>query len=112
MTTIGHFRDFTDASDQVYVGRRRLGHDGYFGSPVVRGKRCPECGQVHYGNGRTLPCFRAMATRRLARDAVYARRVAGLDGKHLFCFCWPEFPCHAEVLIELIPLAQKICKGG
>lgn len=85
---------------EVYIGRAGHGHDGYFGNPVQLGVGCPVCSDVHLSGGTTLDCFEVYARERLERDPEYRRRVAGLWGKVLGCFCKPQF-CHGDVLREL-----------
>lgn len=86
--------------DYVYVGRAGHGQDGYFGNPVKIGKECPICRLYHQTRGATLSCFEVYARRRLERDSDYRRRVKGLHGKVLGCFCAP-LRCHGEILVML-----------
>jgi hypothetical protein len=76
----------------VYIGRQGRGHDGYFGNPYPLQKGEPR--------GTTIQRFRDYATKRIAEDPEYRRRVKGLYGKTLVCFCHPA-PCHGDVLAEL-----------
>jgi len=93
----------------VYVGRAGHGHDGYFGNPIRVGKQCPVCGGVHRKGGGTLYCFEQYARQRMQEDPEYRRRVKGLKGKVLGCFCAGEAPltsaeplrCHGQVLAAL-----------
>lgn len=85
--------------EAVYIGRAGHGEDGYFGNPVVPGKRCPVCRRVHQARGETLPCFEVWARQRVQTDAEYKRRVGALQGKTLLCFCAVE--CHGYVLAKL-----------
>ena len=85
---------------EVYIGRKGKGQSGYFGNPIRRGYDCMECGVVHATGGSTLPCFERYARKRMASDAEYRSRVAGLHGKVLGCFCAPA-PCHGDILIKL-----------
>lgn len=97
MTKVINIRNKTRADDEVYVGRW---NGGYFGNPIVVGRRCPECGVTHSLPGTTIPCYRRHVERRLARDPEFKRRVAELRGKTLVCHCKPG-PCHGDVLKEL-----------
>lgn len=81
----------------VYVGRAGRGLDGYFGNPYRVGDVCAGCGQRHATGGSTLPCYRKYFAYRLDRDAEFRRRVLGLRGKTLGCFCAPH-PCHGDVI--------------
>ena len=93
----------------VYVGRAGRGYDGFFGNPVRIGAECLECGVVHESGGDTLPCFEIYFKRRLRSDPEFKRRVLGLRGKRLGCFCVPR-PCHSEIMARWIdnqPLAQE-----
>ena len=40
----------------VYIGRPGKGEVGYFGNPIVVGKECPICGEIHQ-RGETLKCY-------------------------------------------------------
>lgn len=84
----------------VYIGRRGHGHDGYFGNPIVPGKTCPVCGEVH-SRGNTLKCYREYLEVRLEQDPDFRERVKALRGKVLGCFCKPR-PCHGDVLLEFV----------
>lgn len=84
----------------VYIGRPGQGQAGYFGSPVVIGEVCPECGLRHYSAGETLECFEQYARRRAGEDAEYRQKVVSLYGQVLGCFCAPG-PCHGHVLAAL-----------
>ncbi|KFZ26318.1 MAG: hypothetical protein KQ78_01491 [Candidatus Izimaplasma bacterium HR2] len=67
--------------------------DGYFGNPfrLSRGKK----------HGSTLDLFRGYVVDRLDTDEEYYRRVKGLRGKILVCFCKPN-PCHGDILAEYV----------
>ena len=45
--------------------------------------------------------YRAYFQRRVARDPEFKRRVLGLKGKTLGCFCKP-LACHGDVIVEWI----------
>jgi hypothetical protein len=85
----------------VYIGRAGHGHDGYFGNPVHRNRRCPVCGATHYERGDTIACFERYFLERLTRDPEYRRRIIELKGKRLGCFCNPR-PCHGDVIARWI----------
>jgi hypothetical protein len=100
-TRVIHIRNWQRGDpDHVYIGRAGHGLDGYFGNPFRRQATCGRCGQWHEDGGSTLPCHEAWARERLARDSEFRRRVAGLRGKTLACFCEPN-PCHGRVLARL-----------
>lgn len=86
----------------VYVGRPQK-----FGSPIVLGRECPECGEVHRDKASTIPCFRQYLRWRMRDDWRFAKAVRELKGETLGCFCverpwWTdqggEIVCHAQVL--------------
>lgn len=98
VTWVVHTRDWVKSDPSfVYVGRAGHGLDGYFGNPVARRRPCPECSQIHVDGGSTLACYRQYLERRLAADTEFRRRVTGLRGKTLVCFCKPG-PCHGDDL--------------
>lgn len=85
----------------VYIGRRRAGRDGYFGSPIVIGSICPICNNIHNDAGSTLPCYKIYFQRRLQDDQMFKEMVLQLKGKKLGCFCAPG-PCHGNVIAEYL----------
>lgn len=89
-----------DDGVHVYIGRAGKGQSGYFGNPIVKGRRCHVCGDTHWGNGATLDCYRRWLANKMDFDKEFKKRVLALKGKTLVCFCKPEFPCHGDVLAE------------
>lgn len=85
----------------VYIGRAGHGHDGYFGNPIVLGKCCPVCDQIHTKSGETLECFRVYFYLRIGGDPEFRTRVMTMLGKRLGCFCKPR-PCHGDVIAEYL----------
>ena len=57
---------------------------------------CPECGATHT-RGEAIAEFRAICDAPEIRDRIREH----LAGKNLACWCKPEEPCHADVLLEL-----------
>jgi len=99
-----------DKNYDVYIGREGRGETGYFGNPVIRGKVCTVCGNVHPNRGSTLPCYEKYARERLSDDADFCSAVRKLRGRALGCFCAgnkvltkDDHPhcCHGQVLAEL-----------
>lgn len=82
---------------EVYIGRAGHGHSGYFGNPVVPGKPCPICDEVHVKGG-TLECYAIYLDRRIDSDPDFAERVKELSGRTLGCFCAPSRVCHGYTL--------------
>jgi hypothetical protein len=82
----------------VYIGRAGQGLDGYFGNPYRV--------EVDGDRKQVLALFSEYFLWRVAHDAVFRRRVLGLRGKRLGCFCKPE-SCHGDVIVEWI-LAQPV----
>lgn len=73
----------------VYIGRQGHGHSGYFGNPRwTGGKIDGDCS------------FESYARALIATDAEFKRRVTGLYGKTLVCFCKPN-DCHGDMLVIL-----------
>jgi hypothetical protein len=97
-TTVVNLRDcpkgWQSDPQYVYIGRqdryRKL--NGYFGNPFVIDKDGTR--------EEVIKKFRTYALGRIAFDEEYARRVKGLHGKTLVCYCKPE-ACHGDVLEEL-----------
>lgn len=84
----------------VYIGRKGHGKDGYFGNPIIIGRRCI-CGMFHCHPGGTIDCFTEYFYKRLAHDPLFKERVEQLRGKRLGCFCKPD-PCHGDVIVEYL----------
>jgi hypothetical protein len=85
----------------VYIGRRGKGNDGYFGNPVIIGRKCPVCSKIHDDGGATLPCYEQYVRSRINTDPEFRSRVKALKGKTLGCFCKPK-PCHGDILKKII----------
>lgn len=86
----------------MYIGRAGHGQDGYWGSPVVVGRVCDLCGELHATAGSTLVCFEAYFRLRLAEDPVFhSRALSELAGKRLGCFCAPR-QCHGDVIVKVM----------
>ncbi len=83
----------------VYIGRAGKGKSGYFGNPILRGKRCLYCGMIHNESGTTLDCYRDYLEKRIKEDAEFKANVKALKGKTLGCFCKPK-ACHGDILAE------------
>lgn len=92
-TVVNLRRDLYD----VYIGRAGRGLSGYFGNPIKRGHVCGVCDEIHYGPGRTLPCFERYFLARLEQDPEFKEQVLALKDKVLGCFCKPG-PCHGDVI--------------
>ncbi|MFQ5351650.1 MAG: DUF4326 domain-containing protein, partial [Candidatus Binatia bacterium] len=100
----------------VYIGRAGRGESGLFGNPVVIGRRCPFCAEVHHDGGSTLPCYRRYLAKRTATDQYFLQelwklvvRVQETGNLTLGCFCKPK-PCHGDVLAQKIH--SLFCKCG
>jgi len=91
----------------IYIGRAGKGKDGYFGSPIVMHKPCPECGKIHRTNESTLLCYRKYVVRRVNTDSQFREKVKNLKNETLGCFCKPK-ACHGDVLVSLIDVLNKI----
>jgi hypothetical protein len=99
----------------VYIGRAGGGQDGYFGNPVAFDRRCPVCWRTHTRTdiGDAMDCFDVLFHEKLAKDPEYRRRVWGLAGKALGCFCKQRpddgRPCHGDVYARYL---NRYCANG
>lgn len=75
----------------VYIGRAGKGQSGYFGNPFHNGNR-----------SENIEAFRKYFYERLKTDPEFNRRVRGLRGKRLACFCKPKNACHGDVIAEYL----------
>ncbi len=76
----------------VYIGRKRYSEDGYFGNPFPLNKYLPdEC----------ITLYRRYFRFRLSTDPEFRRRIEGLRGKVLGCFCKPK-RCHGDVILDYL----------
>jgi len=97
-TTVVNLRN---SAYDVYIGRAGHGKSGYFGNPIIRGKKCQECGEIHWNDGDTLQCYRQYFESRLHFDKAFKDLILGLRGKILGCFCKPK-PCHGDIIAEYL----------
>lgn len=95
----------------VYIGRPGKGQPGPWGNPVVAGRPCPVCDDVHEGNGSTLACYSFYLHRRAREDAAFRVALQGLRGKTLGCFCpgpggltsaHKPFKCHGQEILRYL----------
>lgn len=93
--------DWQNNNQYVYIGRAGKGMNGTFGNPIVIGKVCMICGDVHSTGGSTLPCYKEYLLTRMATDEAFATAVKSLKGKTLVCFCKPA-PCHGDVIASIL----------
>lgn len=77
-------------SFDVYIGRSGRGYDGYFGNPFSQGSRA-----------ENIARFRVYFARRMQSDPEFKRRIEGLSGLRLGCFCAPA-ACHGDVYKEYL----------
>lgn len=88
----------------VYIGRSRKGKDGYFGNPIVVGRKCV-CGILHNTAGSTIDCFKRYFYDRLEKDTQFKEAVGLLKGLRLGCFCVDEYGkglCHGKVIASYL----------
>lgn len=109
-TRVIHIRDSKKSSNEVYVGRDKQGNvpldfvSGYYGNPVVKGKNCPGCSQIHEAAGDTLSCYSNYLDWRLETDPIYATNFKLLKDAVLICYCRPKdgfkgnLICHAQIM--------------
>lgn len=104
-TTVIHINQSTRSDDEVYIGRAGKGQPGLFGNPVVIGKPCVVCNEVHSNRGSTLPCYEEYLLSRLAVDQQFAKKFSELKNKTLVCFCKPQF-CHGDIMAKVLDREQ------
>jgi len=86
-----------------YIGRAGNGHDGYFGNPFSVAR--------DGGREKVIELYRKYFLNRLKIDAEFAKRIEGLKGKRLGCFCKPE-ACHGDVIAEYLERTMKVIVCG
>lgn len=92
----GRLPDVRGGLPTVYVGRAAPGlRRSRWANPHRLG-RCRSCGLEHDAAG-AVRAFR----HDLLADPELLISVTELSGAHLACWCRPELPCHADVLLEL-----------
>ena len=91
MTKVVNIRTHSPTDNDVYIGRKGKGQDGYFGNPfpIVNNDRIA-----------CLDKYTEWAFIRLMTDDEFRERVKGLYGKNLVCFCAPLL-CHGDALKKL-----------
>lgn len=75
------------------IGRAGRGLDGYFGNPWTI--------EITGSRQEAIRQFAGSFLARLGEDPEYRRRIEGLRGKTLLCFCKP-LPCHGDVIAALL----------
>ena len=78
---------------EEYIGRAGRGKDGYFGNPFML--------QVGEKKGASIEKYRVFFYDKLKADPEFKKRIHGLKGKILGCFCKP-YPCHGDVIAEYL----------
>lgn len=76
----------------VYIGRAGHGEDGYFGNPF------PLTNEME--RPHVLKQYKDYFLSRIVTDEEFRRRVLGLKGKTLGCFCKPNKACHGDIIAE------------
>jgi hypothetical protein len=79
---------------QVPDGAVKVTRPGRWGNPHPIGKPCRRC-----GGGTVHDRLEAIALYRDEVDPQVVRRE--LRGRDLACWCRPDEPCHADVLLEI-----------
>jgi hypothetical protein len=79
---------------QVPDGAVKVTRPGRWGNPHPIGKLCRRC-----GGGTVHDRLEAIALYRDEVDPQVVRRE--LRGRDLACWCRPDEPCHADVLLEI-----------
>lgn len=76
-TRVVHIRDSgKDKELEVYIGRSGKGKKGLFGNPVIPGRKCSVCGNVHQKGGDTLQCYKVYLDERIETDKEFAGQLA------------------------------------
>lgn len=90
----------TAPAGAVYVGRQAPGlARSPWANPPPIGKPCRACrGAVH----GLFEALLAYALHLYERPDLVARARAELAGRDLACWCPPDRPCHADILLTLI----------
>lgn len=78
---------------RVPEGAVKVTRPGRWGNPHPIGKPCKFCGGAVHDRLESIARFRQEV------DAEAVRRE--LKGKDLACWCRPDEPCHADVLLEI-----------
>ena len=77
----------------VYIGRFGKEKDGYFGNPFVMTEEAQRASSLRkYGE---------WFLRRVNGDEEFRKRIEGLKGKRLGCFCKPK-ACHGDIIAEYL----------
>lgn len=94
-TAVIHIRDapagWEREPDYAYIGRPKGLLDGPFGNPFVLASE--------QDRDRLLHLYRNYFDRKIETDEVFRRRILGLRGKILVCYCKPK-ACHGDVIAE------------
>jgi hypothetical protein len=87
----------------VYIGRPGKGFDGFFGNPHPIGF-CSICKKAH-NRDEAIDAFKKDFLIRIQHDDEYKKKIIGLKGKKLGCFCSPA-RCHGDIIKEWIEMNQ------
>lgn len=82
----------------VYIGRAGHGHDGYFGNPFRLDDSSRE---------EVLRKYEVWFNNRLDTDPEFKRRIYGLKGKVLGCFCAPKL-CHGHIIVDYLNNSEEL----
>jgi len=53
-------------------------------------------------HGKSVKLYRQWFEEKVASDPAFKRELRVLLGQELMCYCAPDMPCHADVLIEYL----------
>lgn len=88
---------------EIYIGRPgKNTPNARLGNPCAIGQRCPECSEIHWDGGSTLPCYKKYLWRRINTDPEFKAAILSLEGKVLGCFCDNPKRCHGGVIIQYL----------
>ena len=83
-------------SYDVYIGNPGKGNDGYWGNPFALWMYS---GKVD--RNECLRMYRWYFNFRVKTDPQFRKRLEGLRGKRLGCFCSPA-ACHGDIIVEYL----------
>jgi len=102
MTTVINRKDapkgWRDNVAFVFIGRMRNGRVNP--DPFKEGGLGNSFKVEDHGREECIALFRESVEKRVTEDPDFRRRVRGLSGKTLVCYCKPE-ACHGDVLAEI-----------
>lgn len=107
-TQIIHIRNSTSSNNEIYIGRPgKKAPNARWGNPIVIGKNCMICENIHISGGETLPCYEIYLINKLS-DLTFRTEFLKLKDMCLVCFCRPEngfgesIICHGQIMVKYL----------